>query len=404
MILTHFLAISRKELYHIVRDPGTLLLVTIGPVFLMVVFTYTLTSEVRNAPVAVIDQAKNTASRDLIEQMDTSEVIAITDRLDTPGEANDLFDRNQIVAAVIIPEDYGTIKADGTMSPVDGIIDGTEPVSAQAVIDEISYIAQADAEKIYVEALGEDATNFVRPPITIDEEVLYNPELDNLFDFYPGLVGMMLGLPAIALAMAVAREAEHGKLEQLVATPIKKRALLLGKMAPYVGFGMLDVYLLLVMGRLAYDVPFEGSILAYTLVAILFLVANLGLGLLIAVFIRSQQVAMLVAILVFFIPPFFMSGIFFPIDAMPWIVREEMNAFPATSFVAISRPLFLQGTGLQHLWESTAILALLAIGYLELAVFAFRKKVIIDLPNPFHRVEKAETDAVSQRSVEGAAQ
>lgn len=379
MTSRHIKAIALKELIHILRDPGTLLLVTVGPVFLMVSFTYTMTSDVKNASVAILDEAHNEASAELIDQFKATDVIEITHEVASQSKADDLMQQGDIVALVIIPSDYGELGVDGAMTPVAAVIDGTEPVSAEAVLDEVYRISDEHTRELASAQLAEtgmDPTLF-NPPIQVKEETLYNPELRSVVDIYPGLAAMMLSLPAIALALSFARENEAGTLEQLVASPINKRALLIGKMIPYLAFGMLDVYVLLILGRVAYDVPFEGSLIDYSIIAFLFMVANLGVGMLIAVLIRSQQVAIIVTALVFFIPPFFLSGLFFPVSAMPKMVQWETIELPSTHYVAASRAIQLQGASLSDLWFPTLILFILAVELLEVAAWIFRKKVII---------------------------
>ena len=375
----HIKAIAYKELLHILRDPGTLLLVTLGPVFLMVSFTYTMTADVKNASVAILDEADNANSAELIAQFKSTDVIDITHEVDSQSEADDLMQKGDIVALVIIPADYGKIGGNGSMTPVSAVIDGTEPVSAEAVLDEVYRISDEHSRTLagtQLEALGMDPTLF-DPPIRIKEETLYNPELRSVVDFYPGLAAMMLSLPAIALALSFARENEAGTLEQLVASPINKRALLIGKMLPYLVFGMVDVYVLLVFGWVVYDVPFEGSIIDYSIIAFLFMVANLGVGMLIAVLIRSQQVAIIVTALIFFVPPFFLSGLFFPVSAMPRIMQWETIEFPSTHYVAASHAIQIQGSSLRSVWFPTLILFILAVELLEVATWVFRKKVIM---------------------------
>jgi ABC-2 type transport system permease protein len=382
MNFNHMRAIARKEFYHILRDRGTLLLVTLGPVFLMIVFTYTMTADVKNAPVAVIDQADSEISHELIDRLDAAKVIDITEHLGDRAEANRLLERNQIVAVVIIPEGYGQISLTGNMPQVDAVIDGTEPVSAGAVLDEVYRISDEFTREVVEEAiqgtpLEAQFGDLLELPIKVETERLYNPDLRSVVDVYPGLAAMMLSLPAIGLAMALAKESEEGTLEQLVATPIDKRALLVGKMIPYLVFGILDIYVLLIMGKVFYDVPFRGSLIDYSIIAFLFMVANLGMALLIAVLIRSQQVAMIVSMLVYFVPPFFLSGLFFPVEAMPWIVQLEMVEFPATHYVVASKAIYLQGTSIVDLWFPTVVLLVLAVELIEIAAYVFRKKVIV---------------------------
>lgn len=372
-----FLAIARKEFFHILRDPGTLLLVTLGPLFLMVVFAYALTSEVKNAPIAVLDEAGNSASAALISRLDESDLIHVAARPNDTEDIDHLLLTGEVRAVIRIPSDYGRITLQ-EMPTVEAIVDGTEPVSAEVILEETYAIADAHNRTLAEAQFGSLAAAQLEQPIQVEAETLYNPELRSIVDFYPGLAAIMLTLPAIALALSLARESESGTLEQLVATPLNKRALLGGKLLPYLLFGMADVYALLLMGHFVYDVPFRGNLLEYSLVALLFMLANLGLALVIAVLVRSQQLAMIVAMLLFFVPPFFLSGIFFPIDAMPLIVQIELWQLPSTHFVELSKAIYLQGTSITEMLFPFIFLIVLGIEFIEIAVFIFRKKVTID--------------------------
>ena len=381
MNLNHLWAVTRKEFYHILREPATLLTVTVGPLFLLIIFVYAMTSDVRDVPVAVIDHAGNERAAALIERLDATQEIDITERLDSMDEANARMDRNEIRTIIILPQGYGEVNALTMLSgipQVEIIIDGTEPTSAEQVLERAYTVTEAHMRDIAGEAFenvpGFDAS-LLQLPVKIESERRYNPDLRPVVDFYPGLAAMVLSLPAVALVVALTREHELGTMEQLVATPLNKWALMTGKIMPYLVFGMVGVVLILLAGRALYDVPFRGSVAVYLLLSFFFLFSNMGLGLLISVFLRSQQVAMIVAMLVFFVPGFFLSGIFFPLWAMPWIVRVELQMLPITHYVTVSESLYLQGTTLGSLWFNAAALIGLSLVITAASVALFRKKV-----------------------------
>jgi ABC-2 type transport system permease protein len=256
------------------------------------------------------------------------------------------------------------------------VVDGTEPTSAERALDRIYTIVEDDLRQIVKDSVvGGLVGNLMDLPITIDVQRLYNPSLRDLVGFFPGIAAMVLSLPGIALTLAVVRERELGTLESLVATPVSKLGLLFGKITPYLIFGTLDAVLMVGVGKVVFDIPFRGNLLAYVLVSFLFMVSNMGLGLFISVLVRSQQVAMIVAMLVFMVPGFFMSGVFFPVWAMPLMVRLDLMALPVTHYVAISQGMYLQGASLGDLWLNALALTGLSIGMLALSMGVFRKKV-----------------------------
>jgi ABC-2 type transport system permease protein len=376
--LIHYRAIVRKEFYQILRDPGTLILLTLGPVFLLLIFVFMLTSDVRDVPTAVVDLSNNDASQNLIREIDAAQEIHITQHLADAEAANKLFDQGTIRILVVIPQNYGNpiTLLTGQIPRFQIVVDGTEPISAERALERIYTIAEDDLRQIVKDSVvGGLVGNLMDTPVTIDVTRLYNPELRGVVGFFPGIAAMVLSLPGVALTLAVVRERELGTLENLVATPISKLGLLLGKITPYLIFGTLDALLIVALGKVMFNIPFRGNLLAYLFASFLFMISNMGLGLFISVLVRSQQVAMIVAMLVFFVPGFFMSGVFFPVWAMPLFIRLDLLALPVTHYVAISQGMYLQGASLNDLALNTVALAVLSIGMLALSMGVFRKKV-----------------------------
>lgn len=374
----HFRAIVRKEFYQILRDPGALILLTLGPIFLLLVFVFMLTADVRDVPTAVVDMSDNEASHSLITQFDESDEIRITKHLNDASEANALFDRGEIRVLVVIPEHYGDTLAlvSGRLPQFQIIADGTEPISAEYALQRIYTIIEDDMRQIVSNSLvGGLVGDLMDIPVNIHTERLYNPDLRNIVGFFPGLAAMVISLPAIALTLAIVREKELGTLEQLVATPISKLGLLLGKITPYLIFGTIDSLIMVAIGVYGFKVPFQGNLLAFTFVSFFFMVSNMGLGLLVSVLVKSQQLAMIIAFLIFLIPGFFLSGIFFPAWVMPILLRLDLMALPVTHYVAISQAMYLQGSTLVDLWLNTISLIVLSIFVLAISVAIFRKKV-----------------------------
>lgn len=376
--MNHYRAIVRKEFTQIIRDPGTLILLTLGPVFLLLVFVYMLTSDVRDVPTAVVDQSNNAASQNLIATLDAAAEISITEHLNSIEDANPLFDQGAIRLLIVIPPNYGSTLAlmTGGVPQFRIVADGTEPVSAERALERVYSIIEDDVRQIVSQSpVGGFAAALMDLPVSIKTETLYNPDLRGLVGFFPGIAAMVLSLPGIALTLAIVRERELGTLENLVATPISKLGLLLGKITPYLIFGTLDALVIVGVGRVLFNVPFRGNLLAYLFVSFLFMLSNMGLGLLISVLVRTQQVAMIVSMLIFLLPGFFLSGVFFPAWAMPLILRLDLLALPVTHYVAISQGMYLQGTPLGDFVWNAAALAALGVAMLALSMAVFRKKV-----------------------------
>jgi ABC-2 type transport system permease protein len=175
--------------------------------------------------------------------------------------------------------------------------------------------------------------------------------------------------------MALTREKEHGTLEQLMATPIRRAELLAGKLVPYVLSGMVGVLLCAALAVYWFGAPFRGSLGLYLVLSLDFLVASLAIALLMSVFIKSQQAAQLGAMLIFFFPGFFLSGIFFPLISMEPIMKLEAYLVPTTHYVLISRGIYLKGQGLEWLWPFALALLVMGILFLSLSILVFKKKL-----------------------------
>jgi ABC-2 type transport system permease protein len=194
-------------------------------------------------------------------------------------------------------------------------------------------------------------------------------------DLIPGLISMVLGFPALSVALTFAHEREHGTLEQLMATPIGRAELLVGKMIPYIAVGLVNVIVIPVLAMLWFDIPFNGNFLLFIFLSAIFLFAILSMGILIGVFMRTQAAALALSFLLIFFPGFFLTGIFFPVASMPEIVRLEALGLPGTHYAFITRGVFLPGVGLAVLWPYALMLIGLGLAFTGAAALFFRKKL-----------------------------
>ena len=191
----------------------------------------------------------------------------------------------------------------------------------------------------------------------------------------PGLISMVLGFPALSVALALAHEREHGTMEQIMVTPITRAELLLGKMIPYVLIGLINVFIIPVIAIAAFQIPLRGSFALFVLLSIVFLFAMLSMGTLIGVFMRTQPAALALSFLMIFFPGFFMTGIFFPIAAMPDELQMQAMLLPGTHYAIITRGIFLRAVGVEVLWPNVLALAGLGLVFTAIAAFAFKKRL-----------------------------
>ena len=206
--------------------------------------------------------------------------------------------------------------------------------------------------------------------------VWYNEDLDSRVTIVPGLVAVvMMIISAMLTSLTIAREWERGSMEQLVATPVEAVEVILGKLLPYLGIGLFDVFMTVALGLIAFHVPFRGSPLLLLAASLLFLIGGLGLGIAISAKARSQVMATQIAMLTTYLPGFLLSGFAFDIDGMPLVLKGLSYAVSARYFIVVPRGIFLKGVGLEVLWPQFVALALFAVVGLGLAIRAFRKEI-----------------------------
>jgi ABC-2 type transport system permease protein len=203
----------------------------------------------------------------------------------------------------------------------------------------------------------------------------FNPSLKSRNDIIPGLLSIVLGLPAMLVSLTISHEREHGTLEQLLATPISRAEILIGKMFPYFIVGMVNVVLIPLFAIFWFDVPFNGNFIEFFILSLIFMAAILGMGIIIGVFMKTQSASLALSFLMIFFPGFFLTGIFFPIVSMPDIMRMESLGMPGTHYAIITRGVFLPGVGFEVLWPYAIMLMVLAGAFVAAATLFFKKRL-----------------------------
>ncbi|TKJ28783.1 MAG: hypothetical protein CEE40_10690 [Chloroflexi bacterium B3_Chlor] len=376
MDLRRTLSIIRKETWHILRDRRTFVLVTVSPVFLLLVFGYSMSVEIKNVAIALLDYDQSALSRRYLDGLASTGDVLVRYWPQDYAELQSRLERRQAKAAVVIPTGFESDILAGREASLQVIVDGTDPNTANHAMTHIRGYTQGLALEILGETLqrqGIESDEMIG--IDLRMRTWYNPTLKPIFGWIPGIIASVLGMPAVAATLALAGEKEKGTLEALIATPVRRSELLLGKLIPYVLSGLLSAALCALVGIYWFGAPFRGSFLLYLLLSADFFFATLSLGMLISVFVPSQQAAMACAMLIFLFPGFFLSGLFYPIASMSPMMKMEAYMMPTTHYVTISRGLFLKGLDMESLWPFA--LALLIMGTLvtAIAILTFKKKL-----------------------------
>ncbi|KRA15305.1 ABC transporter permease [Lysobacter sp. Root604] len=370
MNLRRLFAIVLKELRQMRRDRVTLAMIVGIPVMQLVLFGYAINLNLRGLETGVADQANTAASRALVMDMVATGVIAPTVAARTPEELMQRLRRGEISVGVVIPPDFERRRYEGREA-------------VQVLVDGSDTTVQAAASQLAQLPLNSTPTSNDRPLRAgpgqsggqISVVAFYNPERRSAINIVPGLIGIILTMTMVMFtAVAVVRERERGNMELLIATPLSRSELMVGKVLPYAGIGLIQTTLVLLLGQWLFDVPIRGSVLDVYWAAILLIVANLSLGLLISTRAQSQFQAMQMAFFVF-LPSILLSGFMFPFAGMPKVVQWLAEALPLTHFLRLIRGVMLRGAPLWELWPDVlALLAFIAV-MMTLAILRFRKRL-----------------------------
>jgi ABC-2 type transport system permease protein len=369
-------SVMRKEWRHITRDRTSFVLLMLSPVLFLVTMGYAFSIDIKNVRIGVMDQDLSESSRQYIAQLGSTDALRVVAWPTSLEEVDQSMVAGRVRAVVIIPRGFDRdLRAEHTAT-VQVVIDGTDPNTAGHAIRQISGHTEHFAAQLVTRRLAlAGASSQRRSPIDLRVQAWYNPSLRYTVSMIPALVGVVLSVPAMAASLALAREREWGTLEGLIATPIRRTELIVGKIVPYVLAGMLSVPLCLATAVYGYRVPFRGNLWVYLALSVVFLYSTMSIALFISVLTQSQQVAIIGSMIVFLFSGFFMSGLLIPFSIMGPLIKMEAFLFPTTHFVIISRAFFVKGAGLADV--QGYVWALLGIGtlFLALAALMFKKKL-----------------------------
>jgi ABC-2 type transport system permease protein len=372
MIRERLRSIFWKEFIQMRRDRATLGMMLGIPAIQLVLFGYAVNMDVRHLPAAVLDYSRTQQSRDLVQRFEATGNFRISREAPRSyEEALRLVDRGRVRAAIVIPEDYARRLKRGSRAQIQVLVDASDPSVSQNAIAAAQLVGQRKNLEI-VSALAGPAAR-AAPPLDVRVRPLYNPALKTAIFIVPGIIGVLLSNMLIVItAMAIVREREAGTLEQLIVTPLTRTEIMLGKIAPYVVVGYVQMTAVLVLGSLLFRVPIRGSLLTIYLVAFLFIVASLALGLFVSTLARTGAQAIQSSFF-FLLPNIMLSGFMFPREGMPAFAQALGWGIPLTYFLQILRGVILKGVGIDALWPQSLALVGFAILFFTFAVQRFHK-------------------------------
>ena len=340
-----------KEFRHILRDRRTLLILFGLPVVLLLIFGYAVRNEVNDVQVAILDHSRDEVTRQLIQKLQASSEFNISASLRAGEEIGPAFESGDIKQVIVFELDFKRSLQRKGKADIQIITDASEPNIAGLVQNYTRAIIQSwEPETAIVPSTA-------RIGIQPASRMLFNPQLESVYYFVPGLIAVILMLvSALMTSVSIAREKETGTMEVLLVSPLKPYHIIVGKVIPYLLLSVVNVVTVLVVADWVFGVPFRGSVLFFLLVSLLFIFSALALGVLISTRAEDQRTAMMGALIGTLLPTFMLSGFIFPVESMPVILQWLSHIVPAKWYLVMARGSMLMGTGFEHLWFQILVL------------------------------------------------
>jgi len=357
------LSIAAKEVLHILKDPRSLIILFLMPILQLVMFGYALKMEIQEIKIGVIDYSQSPVSRQLIDCFRGSEFFTLFSFEGEEDAINDLFMQRQAHAVMIIPMNFAGDLSREPLVDVQFIIDAADP-NAGTIIR--NYINQV------ILTFNESHQDLLPIPFDIRGTLLYNPDRKSTYFFVPGIVALLLVMiSALLTSITITREKETGTMEQILVSPVKPHEIIIGKVLPYIILAFLIGIIILLIGIVLFQVPFEGSALLLLILSTLYIITALSLGLMISTVAPTQQVAMMLALVATLLPTFLLSGFIFPISSMPPLLQYLTYLIPAKYYLFIIRGIILKGSTFMQLFFPTLFLGIMSAVLLVASIRKF---------------------------------
>lgn len=367
--MKQFFAFVEKEFYHIFRDKATMLIILLMPVVQVLIFGFAITTDLQNTSVAVIDNNRSPESRALLAKIDAGPYFHIEEYLESPESVDNCFRKGKIKVVIVIPPDFSHQINTSQETQVQLITDACNPNEASIISSYLQTIIHLFAAELHPET----------PPVVYIEPVsqmLYNPQLKSAYTFVPGVIGLVLMLICTLMtSVSIVRERETGTMEALLVSPAKPIHLIFAKTIPYFVVSILNLAVIILLSVYAFGVPIRGSFFLFLLASFTYIFTSLCLGIFISTVSKTQQIAMIISLMGLMLPTVLLSGLMFPIESMPALLRGLSYILPARWFIDMSRIVMIKGLGFSYVWVQWSILMGMALFFLALSVRRFNVRL-----------------------------
>jgi len=371
--MTRTFQVARKEFIQIRRDKGLLRMVVLAPLLQLLIYGYVVATEIRELPMAVLDQSGSAESRRLVDRFTASGYFTLEEYVDSLDGAERHLNSGRSLAVLVIPEDYARNIRAGVLAKLQLLVDGTNSNTATIALGYAGGIIAAENQEQIERNIHRRGLQMVEAGIREESRVWFNPSLRPINYMVPGIICVLLMETMVPLtAFSLVRERERGTIEQLIVTPLRAGELLIGKTIPYVLIGLADAILILAAGTLWFGVPAPRNFGALFICTMLFIVVALSVGVLVATLVTTQQQAALSAQFAL-VPNVLLSGFMFPIESMPDAMQWFTTILPMRYFLVIVRGIMMKDLGIFDLWDQILPLALLGSVIFTISWLRFRR-------------------------------
>lgn len=367
--MKQLLSFIKKEIYHITRDPLTLIIMLALPVVLLMILGFAVSTEIKNTPFAVLDESKTVESSQLTEKISSNKYFSLISYLNNPDEIEKTFQKGNCKMIIIIPSQFSNDLLHTNNTDIQLMVDASDPNEASTLV---SYFQMVMMQYQQDMAKGSQNSQF----INMEVKMLYNPQMKSAYNFVPGLIGLiMMIICAMMTSISVVREKELGTMEILLVSPLRPTTIIVAKAVPYLIISILNVISILLMAYFILDVPIAGNVFLILLLSIIFTFSALALGLLISSVTQTQQAAMIGSSIGLMLPSMLLSGLIFPIEGMPDILRVISYIIPARWFIEALRDVMIKGLGFGAIWMQFSVLSVMTIILLTVSIKKFKNRL-----------------------------
>ncbi len=373
---SRLLGMIRKEFIQMWRDRFTLAMMLFMPMMILGIIGWAINTDVKHMPTAVLDQSRTPESRDLLHAFTNSQYFNLDYHVDSYEQITRLIDSGKAKVGIIFPPDYARSLKQQRVTQIQVIVDASDPLVATSAINAANAIGQVGSLRIVSETLQRSVGRAApTTPLDVRVRAWYNPDLVSAIFIIPGLLGFILMQTTITIiAMVVVRERERGTLEALIVSPLRRWELIIGKIVPNVLIAYAQMTFALVFGVWLFDIPVRGSLTLLYFLSLFFIMGTLGLGILLSTIARTQAQAMQMSYFIF-VPSVYLSGVLFPVEAMPPLAKTVAYMIPLTYYVEIIRGIILKGIGISYLWTHLLVLTAIGVVLITTSILRFHKKL-----------------------------